>query len=208
MPRHKIKRKTPSLDMTPMVDLAFLLVTFFMLTTQFRPEEPVAVVTPSSIDSVPVPETGIITLTISKEGRVFFDMDNKNHSREDLLRRMGEQYQIAFTEEEVKKFGNLTTFGMPITKLKAWLSEPPTGRNDTTYKTGIPVDSTLNNELLKWVLNGRFSNPNANVAIKGDQNAHYATFRNVVKAVQAYEPYKLNKFYLLTSMEAKPKPGE
>lgn len=191
-----------------MVDLAFLLVTFFMLTTQFRPEEPVAVDMPSSIDSTRLPDVGIITLTISKEGRVFFDMSNENRSREDLLRRMSEKYEIGFSAEEMKKFGNLTTFGMPISKLRNWLNEPPSGRSDTTYKTGIPVDSTLNNELVQWVLNARFSNPKANVAIKGDQNANYATFKNVVKAVQAYEPYKLNKFYLLTNMEAKPKADE
>jgi biopolymer transport protein ExbD len=201
MPRHKIKRKTPSLDMTPMVDLAFLLVTFFMLTTQFRPEEPVTVQMPTSIDSVPLPE-GVITLTVAKDGRVFFDMSNKFHAREDLIRRMNEEYKMQLSDPEIKTFSNLTTFGMPVDKVKGWLDTPPSQRSKYP-QPGIPHDST-NNELRRWILNARFSNPSANVAVKGDGDAAYKVVRSVMKTIQGEEPYKLNKFYLLTNAEANP----
>ena len=40
MPKHKPKRSAPSIDMTAMCDVAFLLLTFFMLTAKAKPQEP------------------------------------------------------------------------------------------------------------------------------------------------------------------------
>ena len=56
MGKVKVKRSSTSIDMTPMVDLAFLLVTFFMLTTKFAPEEPMAVDMPSSVSEIKLPD--------------------------------------------------------------------------------------------------------------------------------------------------------
>jgi biopolymer transport protein ExbD len=57
MSKKPSKGGAPSLDMTPMVDLAFLLVTFFMLTASFRMAEPVVVDPPSSIGQERFPTT-------------------------------------------------------------------------------------------------------------------------------------------------------
>lgn len=59
------------IDMTPFVDIAFLLLIFFMATTQFKPPEEVAVTLPASTSEIKVPETGIIVITVNREGRMF-----------------------------------------------------------------------------------------------------------------------------------------
>ncbi len=59
------------IDMTPFVDIGFLLLIFFMATTQFKPPEEVSVILPASTSEIKVPESGIIVITINKAGRIF-----------------------------------------------------------------------------------------------------------------------------------------
>ncbi len=73
--------------MTAMVDVSFLLLTFFMLTTQFKSDDMIIVDTPSSISEIKLPETDILNISVTKDGKVFFSIDNKNFTREKLLAR-------------------------------------------------------------------------------------------------------------------------
>ena len=66
MPKHKPARKAPSIDMTAMCDVAFLLLTFFMLTAKMKPQETVVIDTPSSISETKLPEAGTLTILIGK----------------------------------------------------------------------------------------------------------------------------------------------
>lgn len=75
MPKIKKGRVGIKLDMTPMVDVAFLLLTFFMLTTQFKPQEDVTVELPSSHSAFKLPETDVMMITIAKDGRIFLGLD-------------------------------------------------------------------------------------------------------------------------------------
>lgn len=75
MPKIKKGRVGIKLDMTPMVDVAFLLLTFFMLTTQFKPQEDVTVELPSSHSAFKLPESDVMMITISKEGNIYLGLD-------------------------------------------------------------------------------------------------------------------------------------
>src|SRR3546814_15826843 len=75
--------------MTAMVDVAFLLLTFFILVSQFRPEEVVTVTTPSSTSDSKVPEGNLIQITMDTKGRVLFGMARQNN-RISMLENLGE----------------------------------------------------------------------------------------------------------------------
>src|ERR1044071_935583 len=111
MSKVKVPKSSISMDMTPMVDMAFLLVTFFILTTKFRPDEPVQVVTPSSTSTATPPEKGLAIITVSDDGRIFFDLDNQN-ARRLLIQKMGDSYGITFSKDEENAFVTGASIGM------------------------------------------------------------------------------------------------
>ncbi|MBE0566121.1 MAG: biopolymer transporter ExbD [Krumholzibacteria bacterium] len=69
------RRTHVRIDMTPMVDVAFLLLIFFMSTTQFKPPESVAVALPFSQSEIHVPDTGTILLTVNSSGQIFISTE-------------------------------------------------------------------------------------------------------------------------------------
>jgi biopolymer transport protein ExbD len=77
MPKLKKARVGIRIDMTPMVDVAFLLLTFFMLTTQFKPPEEVQIVLPSSHSPIKLPESDVAIITVSRDGRLFMGVDQQ-----------------------------------------------------------------------------------------------------------------------------------
>ena len=72
MPSVKIPKKSTFVDMTPFVDVAFLILTFFIMATKFKPPDPVEVNTPKSVSPTELPESNATLITIDKEGKVYF----------------------------------------------------------------------------------------------------------------------------------------
>jgi biopolymer transport protein ExbD len=61
----KMRRIGIAIDMTPMVDVAFLLLIFFMCTTQFKPPEKDKITLPDSNSNAKSPESQIITIAVT-----------------------------------------------------------------------------------------------------------------------------------------------
>ncbi len=182
-----------------MVDLFSLLLTFFMLTTSFRPQEATVIDSPFSVSEKQAPDKDLITLIIDSTNRIFFNMDNGPDSstkyRIDLLKQMGERYSIKFSDKELDKFSKLNSYGMPVKDIKTWLTtDDPKVKEE--LQQGIPMD-TVDNELAMWVRYARLVNPRAEVAIKGDGNADYKVVKQVMDLLQEN---KVNKFNLVTNL--------
>ncbi|MCK9616273.1 MAG: biopolymer transporter ExbD [Lentimicrobiaceae bacterium] len=206
MPKIKLPTKSPHIDMTPLVDLFSLLLTFFMLTASFRPQEAATVDSPSSISEKQAPDNNIMTLLVDKEGKVFFNFDNGKDTttkyRADLIQKIGEYYQIKFTKEEIGTFAKYSSFGMPIKFIKTWLHTKDSKKREE-FQTGIPYDST-DNQLLMWIRFARIVNLNSEVAIKADAKTDYIKVKKVMDMLQEN---KVNRFNLVTNLqkeEAKP----
>ena len=201
MAKIAIKKNAGSTDMTAMCDVAFLLLTFFVMTSTAKIPEALPVDTPSSTVQTKLPETDLATLTVGK-GKVFFDLKGKE-VRIKTLELMAEQYGVTFTDEDKVMFSRMDDFGVPILNLKQIIEMKASDRSKAG-QTGIPTDS-LNNQLKDWVRNARLANIEINdkelqIAIKGDAQEEYPAIRKVMDILQ---DQKINSFSLVTGLRGK-----
>jgi len=203
MPRVKIARKSTATDMTAMCDVAFLLLTFFILTSKFRTEDPVPVDIPGYTKTILLPEENVATLTIGSS-KVFFGVEGIP-IRKEMLEQVGAIYNVKFTPEEEAVFEVLPEFGMPVSQLKSYLDLDPDARKKFV-QPGIPTDS-VSNQLFNWVREARKADVSINekallIAIKGDSKQEYPTIKTVISILQKQ---KVNKFSLITALKTAPK---
>jgi len=137
MPKFKKGRVGIKIDMTPMVDVAFLLLTFFMLTTQFRPPEEVQIVLPSSHAPFKLPESDVMIVSISKDGRIFLGVDQQPL----MARLFGEAARLKPSVEVTMK-------DLPNLLIQARIANPKLrtvikGDMDTEYGTVMDVMDIL-----------------------------------------------------------------
>ena len=202
MPKIKLPTKSPHIDMTPMVDLFSVVLTFLMLTATMRQQEPAPVDTPYSISEKPTPDFNTMTLLLSVDDKVFLNFDNGPDTilkfRPKILAEMGKRYNIEFTEAELRDFEKYpASMGVPILKMKEFLAAKDI-KEKTLFQTGIPIDST-DNQLALWILFTRQVNPNVQACIKGDSKTGFPIVKKVLDILQ---DKNVNRFNLITTLEA------
>ncbi len=201
MAKVKFSKKMASIDMTAMCDVAFLLLTFFILTATAKQPEPLEVQTPSSTVQTKLPELDLATITVGNN-KVFFGVIGPN-VRERTLELMGEKYGVNFSAEEKHRFSLIDGFGVPIENLKQVIAADNTERQKMG-QPGIPKDS-LNNQLADWIQNARKANieifdKELNFAIKGDAKEEYPQIKKIMDILQNQ---KINTFNLVTGLRGK-----
>ena len=200
----KMQKKAGSTDMTAMCDVAFLLLSFFVMTATAKIPEALPVDTPASTVQSKLPEDNLATITVGK-GKVFFDLKGRE-VRKKALELMGQKYGVAFTEEESAKFALMEGIGVPIINLKQLIAMKTADRSKPGLQPGVPKDS-LDNQLADWVQNARIANIEVNdkelqLAIKGDAKEEYPAIKQVMDILQ---DQKINSFNLVTGLRAKDK---
>jgi len=206
MPKLKIAHKSTHIDMTAMCDVAFLLLTFFMLATKFRPDEPVVVRTPASTSTKQIPE-GFMLITLDKQGRVFYSVDNLN-AKKQIIEQINTDKGLNLTAEEKNNFVIGSAVPVAFNQLKSYL-DLPIKDQDAYIKTapGIPTDTTGDfdtNELAYWVKTTTYYlDAGFRIAIKADGEAKYPEIKKVIGTLGKL---KIFRFNFITDMKGIP-PG-
>jgi biopolymer transport protein ExbD len=221
MPKINMPKGTPSLDMTPLVDLAFLLVTFFMLTASFRQAEPVQVSPPSSISTEAMPKFNFAT-SIDADGRVFVDIQ-PSPLRGAVFMAVSKKLGYKVTPTDSLKFVGAGPFGLKFSELLPYVNLSSTEREKIAQR-GIPYDTTgKTSELTTWVEQARLVNQFEvmkeeaeaqakkkpydrkgriiEFSIKADGGAKYDKVKQII---DVYRGARVKKFQMVTQSEEAP----
>ncbi|MBF4493848.1 biopolymer transporter ExbD [Flavobacterium sp. MR2016-29] len=206
MAKIKMKKKSTSTDMTAMCDVAFLLLTFFILTATAKVPEALPVDMPSSTVQSKLPDSDLAIITIGKgsdgKSKVFFDIKGRE-IRKRTLEGMGAKFGVTFSEDDKTKFALMDDFGVPVAELKSIIGMKAAERVKAD-QGGIPIDS-LDNQLKEWLLISRraaidLDDKELQIAIKGDAKEQYPQIKKIMDILQ---DQKINSFNLVTGMRGK-----
>lgn len=208
MPSVKLPRKSTDTDMTPFVDVAFLILSFFMLATKFKPPEPVEITTPGSVNSQPLPESNAVMIIVDSSNRVFFSvLSDKDPAKLDaIIQGINSSRALGLSNAEMANYKKTFAVGVSFGNLKQLLSLPTEEQNKLN-QPGIPVMDSANNELYYWLMEAQraFAGETLKYLIKGDAQSKYPTFEAVVSALKRNDQFKYN---LVTALDDIPSNSE
>jgi biopolymer transport protein ExbD len=199
MSKVKLPRKSTAIDMTAMCDVAFLLLSFFILTTKFKPNEVAQINIPASTAQLPLPDKDILLIQVEKGGKVFIGVDDQN-TRALWLAKMAEHYKFKVTATMQHNFVVLDSYGVTASQLPQFLALSPEELNKVKQQgISMEVKPPQPSEFMDAILFARQSNPKLRIAVKADKEASYEDVNEVIAQLQER---KVNKFNLITSGRA------
>jgi len=208
MPSVKIPKKSTDTDMTPFVDIAFLILSFFMLATKFKPPEPVPITTPGSVLSQKLPDNNAVMISVDSANRVFFTVLSEKDPAvfSDIIQELNTSKGLNLTPQEMANYRKTYMVGVPFSGLKQLLNTAPEDQKNLK-QPGIPVMDSATNELVWWIAEAKkaFAGKSLKYLIKGDAQSKYPTFEAVISALKRNEEFKYN---LVTALEDIPKDSE
>lgn len=206
MSRAKLPRKSTHIDMTAMCDVAFLLLSFFILATKTKPPEAVKVITPSSVSTKVAKEEAIL-VTLTKDGKVFLMLGDKSHKNA-IIDDINTAKGLNLSGAEIAKLRKMDFIGVPFNQLKGFLdlATPLTPQQ----MPGIPCVDSTNNELTDWIrsVSNAYKGENMdnlNLLVKGDNAALYPAFKSIKESFKKNDIYK---FKIVTNSEPPPAGSE
>jgi biopolymer transport protein ExbD len=209
MPRVKTHRKGTNVDMTAMCDVAFLLLSFFILCAKFKPSDALAVVTPSSVSSKIAPESDAVQITIVSDSKVFLSVSDKNvDQKKAIIDEINTSKSLGLTDVEKSNFANkpASYIGAPFSQLKSFLDKTPEELKGMNLP-GIPCKDSTDNELIDWIraATSAFEGKKMALLVKGDNASKYPAFQGVLNAFKKNDQLK---FQMVTSPVAAPRGSE
>ena len=200
MGRAKLPRKSTNIDMTAMCDVAFLLLSFFILATKFKPPEALTVVTPSSVSTKVAPEKDVVMVIIDKDGKVYLSVSEANQTeKKEMIDAINTSKNLNLSDAEKNNFVRIPNayIGAPFSQLKSYLDKDPASLQNVV-KPGIPAVDSTNNEMIDWfkVAADAFTGKKMNVLVKGDDASKYPSLQGVIIALKKND---LMKFQVVTS---------
>jgi biopolymer transport protein ExbD len=205
MARPKIARKSTVIDMTAMCDVAFLILTFFILTTKPKPSEAVPIQTPKSVETKFVSDKDLVMISLNNEGRVYLSVGDNASDRakkKAMLEDINTRNNLGLTPAEITTLTKQSFIGVPISQLKQQANLPSEQINSKVLP-GIPAQDTTNNQMIEWIRAAvaAYQGSKMDLVLKGDNVAKYPVFKNILTAFKKNDQFK---FQMVTSQSNVP----